>query len=126
MLIKNYVLHRTKLIHDEKTKEFIMTFIVCEYVYKTLHRSMYKIDKNNNVNIKFHEVEKTFLNIGYTDVETLKRIFGGRESNSYLQKRNKILHRISRNTIQDIHENNRHYIEDMKSFITQISAIYDK
>jgi hypothetical protein len=126
MLVKNYVLHRIELIHDEKTKDFIMTFIVCEYVYKTLHRSIYNIDKNNNLNIKFHDVEKTFLNIGYQDVETLKRIFGGRESNSYLQKRNKILHRISRKTIQDIHENIQQYIEDMKSFIDQISAIYDK
>jgi hypothetical protein len=126
MLVKNYVLNRIRLINDEKTKEFIMTFIVCEYIYKTLYRSIYNIDKNNSVNIKFHEVEKTFLKIGYQDVETLKRIFGGRESNSYLQKRNKILHRISRKTIQDIHENIQQYIEDMKSFIDQISAIYDK
>jgi hypothetical protein len=126
MLDKTYVLNRIELIHDEKTKEFIMTFIVCEYIYKTLYRQIYQIDKNEEVKLRFHEVEKTFINIGYIDVVTLKKIFGGRDSNSYLQKRNKILHRISRKTIKDIHENNEQYIEHMKSFIDQISVIYGK
>jgi hypothetical protein len=115
-----YLIDRIDLLNNDIVIRFINTFVICEYIYKTLYQL--KNGKSNYIKLHMGTVKSLFKQVGFTDDKKLQLIFGGMP-NSFKIKRNKILHSISRKTIYDIKNNGEEYIEIMEMFVMEIKNL---
>jgi len=123
MFNKDFLKERFDKLTQENVINFIMTFIKCEYIYKTLYRLTSDTDHSKEMKLNLMAIKKVFNMIGYHEEDTLELIFGS-SKHSYRQLRNAIVHKISRKAIRTIDSNHIEYIVNMNRFIEDVKKLF--
>lgn len=123
MLNKDFVRERFDKLTQENVINFLITFIKCEYIYKTIYKLT--CDKTSSKEIRLHltTIKNSLKKLGYYDEDTINIIFGT-SRHSYRYLRNAVVHKISRKAIHFIELNHNQQIEKMNSFIEQLKRLF--
>ena len=107
-----------------KVRDFIFLFFQCETVYKTLYSDMMKLKDDEQVdvrklsfNLQKFEAALRYFGIKH-DHEKMKIMFFSK--NSFLTCRDKIVHGLIMDSINEVVDNYDDMISTMKEFLTSV------
>ena len=110
----------------DKVKEFIILFIQCETVYKTLYSEMKKLKDDEKIdirklkfNVQLFEAALRYFGVVY-DHEKMNKMFAA--SKSYLTCRDRIVHGLNMDSVNEVVANYDEMRTKMNELLTNVAG----